>query len=498
MTIRKSLILSHIVVCILPFLMTFFVLASAFAGLLLYAASGNHVIAESGFQFNVMTQILRTTVFHSLRHNDSLSRYAWVMEITDPVATCVVVEKEGIPLYSYGNEAKGRKDVQILRDEGVMDRLDGRNGGGIYSVTDEPWYRFVEKETIRNETYHLYIMAHHPRERNDGAIEKAVRGVARFILIALFIFILMTSYFLSRFIIRRIMAPLKELERGAEEVRQGNLSVHLDYDRNDEFTPAIDTFNVMAWRLKQSLEEKEQDEERRKELIASISHDIRTPLTSIKAYVEGLLDHVASTPTMQERYLQVIRRKADVLERLVEQLLLLTKMDIGEKALPTESLDLSRLVNQFVEENRLNWGKNGADFTIDAKEPVKVEGNLLLLERVVENLVSNSIRYKTEDRVHITVRVSKAEGKALLSLSDDGPGVPKEALSRLQEAFFRTDKARSRTDKGSGLGLSIVARAVHLMKGTLTFSNQAPHGLKVDITLPLEDTNGKTHTDSGR
>ena len=214
--------------------------------------------------------------------------------------------------------------------------------------------------------------------------------------------------------------------------------------------------------------------------------------------MEGLLDHVASTPAMQERYLQVIRKKADVLERLVEQLLLLTKMDIGEKALPTESMDLGEAVKQFVEENRLNWGKNGADFTIKAEEGVKVEGNLLLLERVVENLISNSIRYKTEDRVHITVRVSKAEGKALLSLSDDGPGVPKEALGRLQEAFFRTDKARSRTDKGSGLGLSIVARAVHLMKGTLTFSNPAPHGLKVDITLPLEDTNGKTHTDSGR
>lgn len=498
MTIRKSLILSHIVVCILPFLMTFFMLASAFAGLLLYAASGNHVIAESGFQFNVMTQILRTTVFHSLRHNDSLSRYAWVMEITDPVSTYVAVEKDGTFLYSYGNEKNGLKDMKLLQDEEVLQRLDEKEGSGIYSITDEPYYRFVEKETIRNETYHLYIMAHHPRARNDGAIEKAVRGVVRFILVSLFVFILGTSYFLSRFIIGRILTPLKELERGAEEVRKGNLSVHLEYNRNDEFTPAIDTFNVMAWRLKRSLEEKEQDEERRKELIASISHDIRTPLTSIKAYVEGLLDHVASTPAMQERYLQVIRRKADVLERLVEQLLLLTKMDIGEKALPTESLDLSRLVNQFVEENRLNWGKNGADFTIKAEEGVKVEGNLLLLERVVENLVSNSIRYKAEERVHVDIQVKKAGDKALLSIADDGPGVPKEALGRLQEAFFRTDKARSRTDKGSGLGLSIVERAVHLMKGTLTFSNQAPHGLKVDITLPLEDTNGKTHTDSGR
>ena len=148
MTIRKSLIVSHIVVCILPFLMTFFVLASAFGGLYLYAASGNHVIAESGFQFNVMTQILRTAVFHSLRHHESLSRYAWVMEITDPVATYVAVEREGTILYSYGNEKKGRKDLDMLRKEGALDRLDGRDGNGIYSVTDEPDYRFAEKEII--------------------------------------------------------------------------------------------------------------------------------------------------------------------------------------------------------------------------------------------------------------------------------------------------------------------------------------------------------------
>ena len=288
MTIRKSLIVSHIVVCILPFLMTFFVLASAFGGLYLYAASGNHVIAESGFQFNVMTQILRTAVFHSLRHHESLSRYAWVMEITDPVATYVAVEREGTLLYSYGNEKKGRKDLDMLRKEGALDRLDGRDGNGIYSVTEEPDYRFAEKEIIGDRPCYLYIMAHHPEARTDGAIEKAVRAVIRFILAVLFAFILGTSYFLSRFIIGRILMPLKELERGAEEVRKGNLAVQLDYDRNDEFTPAIETFNVMTWRLKQSLEEKEQDEERRKELIASISHDIRTPLTSIKAYVEGL------------------------------------------------------------------------------------------------------------------------------------------------------------------------------------------------------------------
>ena len=277
MTIRKSLILSHIAVCILPFLMTFFVLASAFGGLLLYAASGNHVMAESGFQFNVISQVIRTTLFHGLRHREPLERYGWVMEITDPLSTYVALEKDGTTLYRYGNEKEGRQGIENLKAEGLPAKLDSREGNSSYSVTDGDDYRFMEKTIIHDETYHLYIMAHHPKFRNDGAIEKAARAVTRFILVVLGMFIVATSYFLSRFIIRRILAPLKELERGAEEVRKGNLSVHLDYERNDEFSPAIETFNVMAWRLKRSLEEKEEDEQKRKELIASISHDIRTP-----------------------------------------------------------------------------------------------------------------------------------------------------------------------------------------------------------------------------
>lgn len=296
----------------------------------------------------------------------------------------------------------------------------------------------------------------------------------------------------------RILSPLGELERGADEIRKGNLSVYLRHTRHDEFTPAIEAFNMMAWRLKRSLEEREEEEEKRKELIASISHDIRTPLTSIKAYVEGLEDHVASTPAMQERYLKVIHRKADILDRMIEQLFLLTKMDIGEKALPLESLDLGKTVEQFIEENRLNWNKNGADFTITADKDIRVRGSPLLLERILENLVSNSIKYKTENQVHMDISVEAEGEKAKLRISDDGPGVPEKALGRLKEAFFRTDKARSRTENGSGLGLAIVERAARLMGGTVDFQNRKPHGLTVVFTLPLEDKNGKTNTDSGR
>lgn len=183
---------------------------------------------------------------------------------------------------------------------------------------------------------------------------------------------------------------------------------------------------------------------------------------------------------------------------MIEQLFLLTKMDIGEKALPLESLDLGKTVEQFIEENRLNWNKNGADFTITADKDIRVRGSPLLLERILENLVSNSIKYKTENQVHMDISVEAEGEKAKLRISDDGPGVPEKALGRLKEAFFRTDKARSRTENGSGLGLAIVERAARLMGGTVDFQNRKPHGLTVVFTLPLEDKNGKTNTDSGR
>lgn len=356
-------------------------------------------------------------------------------------------------------------------------------------------YEYVYKEDIRGDTYFFYMLASHPVDRNDNAIEEAFRNMARFIGIMLVIFIVLTSFFLSRFLIRRILSPLRKLKKGAEEIRKGNLSVHIDHGKDDEFKPAVDAFNLMAGRLKETLEEKERNEERRKELIAAISHDIRTPLTSIKAYVEGLLDHVASTPEMEERYLRVIQKKADVLDRLINQLFLLSKLDIGEKAVPLETLELSSSISRFVEENRLNWEKNGASFILEGMDDFRVRANTLLLERIIENLVSNSIRYKKKDLVHITIRIEKKGDMAEVHVLDDGPGVPEEALSRLKEAFYRTDSARSATDSGSGLGLSIVYRAVKLMKGTLNFRNRKPEGLEAVFTLPMEEKHEEKNTD---
>ena len=145
-------------------------------------------------------------------------------------------------------------------------------------------------------------------------------------------------------------------------------------------------------------------------------------------------------------------------------------MDLGEKALPLVPLDLSRLVTDFIDENRILWEKQGADFYIDSKEVPMMAGNALLLERILENLITNSIRYKKEETVRITVTVEEVAHDIHLSVADDG-----------------TYRARSHTDKGSGLGLAIVKRAVTLMHGRLSVANRTPHGLLVQISFPKEE-----------
>lgn len=309
MTIKRSLILSHVSMCILLFLMTFFVLVSSFSGLYLYAKSGNHVMAESGFQFQVMSQVVRTLIFHHIRHSKESLEDHWVLDILDPIQSYVVLYRDGEVTLQYGNDVY-QQMVEDLKRQKVQQELDERAVNGTYSATRMGQYSFMERKRIDGHVYHLYMLSHKPVNRSDAAIEAAFHASNRFIVISLVIFIGLISYGLSRFIVRRILAPLQELERGAYEVQQGNLSVHLSHEGKDEFTPALSAFNLMTEKLSASLREREEDEARRKELIASISHDIRTPLTAIRAYIEGLLDHVADTPEKEEHYLRVIEKKS--------------------------------------------------------------------------------------------------------------------------------------------------------------------------------------------
>lgn len=485
MTIKKRLILSHILVFIVPLIMTAVLCLVALGGIWLFTHSGNPIYIESRTQFNRTAEGLHHIVFRTLQEaGDDPENYKWAIELLSPAQNYIVLTKNGTPIYHYGNPtiSQAMKSFPHPTDPLTAPHKEQLT----YTQTEEGQYYYAERRYIGNDEYHFYYFCREIPHEDNEVVEHAIQWTLLVILLASLTLLGGTIYLLTRFVLRYILDALHKLRHGADCISSGDLDVYISYDKDDEVTPVVHTFNTMTRELRMSLQERARQEKSRKELIASLSHDIRTPLTAIRAYVEGLSDNVANTPEKRRHYISVIEKKADDMSRMIDQLFLFSKMDLGEQALPMTRLNATELVYELIRENEGLW-KEKATIAIDADEDVFIQGNPELWNRIMTNLITNSIKYKTSDIVSLSISIKKTQKDAVITVCDDGPGVAPEALSKLAEPFYRTDKARSHTGNGSGLGLSIVARGVALMKGQVHFTLAKPSGLCVNITMPLEE-----------
>lgn len=450
MTIKHKLIISHVIVFIVPVMMTALVVIISGLGLLIFARNGNHIYVESAWEFQHACEAIHYIIFNDDDDDydyDYNSVGYWLIGLLAPEQNYIRVVEENKIIYSYGNESLQSIGKNLLED------VDLNFGGKEFTYTNtlENDFVYFERQIFDEQNYSLYFVSRRSIHDEDEDLEEALQNTIYFVVGSLIIFVLATSWFLSRFILNNFLLPL----------------------------------NHMAEKLSESLKESKLQEESRKELVASISHDLRTPLTTIKAYVEGLLDNVADTPDKKMRYLQVINKKADELNNLIEQLFLFSKMSLGEKAVPFEVIDLKSMLEFFVSENLYVWQKSQAEVTLEIESNAQIMGSFLLLERILSNIIGNSIKYRSEEKFACKINLNVEKKVAILSVSDNGIGVPEESLKKLTDPFYRTDKARSHTENGTGLGLAITLRAVEMMNGALHIENIKPHGLKVVIELPI-------------
>ena len=208
----------------------------------------------------------------------------------------------------------------------------------------------------------------------------------------IFLTVLMTNRFLTRFVVCKIEEPLDLLSEGARRLGDGDLDYRIAYAGEDEFAPVCGAFNEMAARLKGFVERTRRDEESHKELLAGISHDLRSPLTSIRAYVEGLLDGVARTEEAKQRYLRTIRTKAEDIDRLVSQLFLYSKLDLEGVPMEMRPIRLDEYIAGFVNEAVLDSRTHGLAITADRLAPVTVSADPEQLRRVLSNILENNIK----------------------------------------------------------------------------------------------------------
>lgn len=356
--------------------------------------------------------------------------------------------------------------------------------------------RTLHKSEVRanGTAYTLYLSGGYNNIRSYANLKIVAVASAVLIAFTVFLSVLLTNRFLTRFVLKRVEEPLELLANGVHQLRDGNLDYRITYSHKDEFQPVCEDFNEMAVRLKDSVQKLQQQEQSRKELIAGISHDIRSPLTSIQAYVEGLIDGVAKTPESKSRYLQTIKTKAEDLEHIVAQLFLYSKTELGEYPDNSELLRLDRVIADTVSSLQAEYSRKGLEISV-RPEPVELYADPIQIERIVTNITENSLKYKNKETGHLNITLRKTATGSELSFTDDGPGVTDDELPRLFEVFYRSDPARQNPNKGSGLGLAIVSNIVEHMGGNVRAQHSEPGGLEIRIEFFSEENKGGENTD---
>ncbi|MFZ3580060.1 sensor histidine kinase [Virgibacillus sp. DJP39] len=287
----------------------------------------------------------------------------------------------------------------------------------------------------------------------------------------------------TRYISRTVLFPLRHIFEATEEMKEGNLDYPINYKRGDEIGRFIQGFNLMRQHLKESSIKQKQYEEARKELIANISHDLRTPLSSIKGYVEGLQDGIVQNEEMKMRYLRVIHDKTNHLDTLIEDLFEFSKMELEQLPIEKDVVNMADFFLDMLGRFQFDLQIRGVDMTFTKQiPPLNIGLDPTRIEQVMSNLIDNAVRYGG-DRITIEVEVDQVKGSLSVIVKDNGQGMDEKDLTNIFNPFYRGEKSRSTKHGGSGLGLSIVQYIVQAHGGEIKAESEKGKGSLFILTI---------------
>ena len=284
---------------------------------------------------------------------------------------------------------------------------------------------------------------------------------------------------------KRVTVPISEMMRVAEALRNGRYEEKVQTITGDELGQLGETLNQLGSELTNKITELHRLENVRRDFVANVSHEIKTPLTSIKGYVETLLGGALDDPANNVRFLEKIDRNALRLTALVQDILSLAKIEAGEESFKPSPVEWAPIINSVLARNEDSIQKRNLKIKVQAPAgPLTVMGEREAMTQVLDNLISNAIKY-TPEGGRISVHLYTKNGWAKLEVEDTGIGIPSEHLDRIFERFYRVDKARSRELGGTGLGLSIVKHLVNAMHGDVGVESAVGIGSKFTVRLQL-------------
>lgn len=278
-----------------------------------------------------------------------------------------------------------------------------------------------------------------------------------FVVVTVLVF---TSLLVGTWIYRSIASPLVKLKNATKNIKEGNLDFELEVEGDDEFAELCQDFEEMRKRLKANAEEKIVLDRENKELISNISHDLKTPITAVKGYVEGIMDGVADTPEKMDRYIRTIYNKTNEMDHLINELTFYSKIDTNRIPYTFSKIRVTDYFNDCAEELQLELEVKGVDLVyanyVDDSVLVIADGEQI--RRVIHNIVTNSTKYMNKEHGIIQLRVKDVGDFIQVEIEDNGKGIAAKDLPNIFDRFYRTDFSRNSSKGGSGIGLSIVKK----------------------------------------
>ena len=287
-----------------------------------------------------------------------------------------------------------------------------------------------------------------------------VKLMAKDMILTATIILVFTALSVGLWIYRSIAVPLVKLKKATKNIKEGNLDFVLEVEGNDEFSQLCQDFEEMRKRLKESTEEKILMDKANKELISNISHDLKTPITAVKGYVEGIMDGVADTPEKMDRYVRTIYNKTNEMDHLINELTFYSKIDTNRIPYTFSKLNVEDYFSDCAEELGLEMETKGIELVYAnyVEKDVQVIADGEQIRRVIHNIVSNAIKYMEKPKGIIQLRVKDVGDFIQVEIEDNGKGIAAKDLPYIFDRFYRTDVSRNSSKGGSGIGLSIVKK----------------------------------------
>ncbi len=438
-------------------------------------------------------QVLKPQDVHNNQHYSE--RTTMVSKELAKLFNCSTDELVNVEMLDIVNKRISQLDILMMLSENnrhsiynspEIENYISQNGLGFAIELLRERY-IIERHPIENTNYTMYFFV----PKSDGTLIK--KNFITFIA-AIFIISAILKWGFSRSVMARVyknmVKPLEKIKKGTNEIRKGNLDFKLEADSyySKDLRDTFNDFEKMREKLKENKRLELQYENNRKELISNISHDLKTPIASILGYVEGILDGVANTPAKRDRYMQIIYKKSLDMNRLVNDLILFSKLDVNKVAFRFERFKFKDYMDVLFEEYGMELQENNIELVsrYQVDENVELCVDRKQLRRVFNNIIGNAMKHLDKETKAIEMMVYDDNDELVIRISDNGMGISKDKVENIFDRFYRADDSRNTEVGSSGLGLSISKQIVLAHGGRIWAKSEEGQGTTIFFTISKE------------